>query len=138
MLQSLEAVSGMSELYLLMMESVKGSLAVMSGVLVIAFLGLLVSLVLVVGVKTQQRLLLLPWQVGNIYTVPKVTDFPRYNMYCSIMFSSTFHVISRKCGLLFGQCMLYRKIDQHCQTVFFYVGPSNNVHTVHKCMHLFV
>jgi hypothetical protein len=61
-LQSLEAVSGMSELYLLMMESVKGSLAVMSGVLVIAFLGLLVSLVLVVGVKTQQRLLLLPWQ----------------------------------------------------------------------------
>ena len=90
MLQSLEAVSGMSELYLLMMESVKGSLAVMSGVLVIAFLGLLVSLVLVVGVKTQQRLLLLPWQVGNIYTVPKVIDFPRYNMYCSIMFSSTF------------------------------------------------
>jgi hypothetical protein len=55
----------MSELYLLMMESVKGSLAVMSGVLVIAFLGLLVSLVLVVGVKTQQRLLLLPWQAGS-------------------------------------------------------------------------
>jgi hypothetical protein len=73
--QSLEAVSGMSELYLLMMESVKGSLAVMSGVLVIAFLGLLVSLVLVVGVKTQQRLLLLPWQAGiSMITKSGISD----------------------------------------------------------------
>ena len=45
-----------------------------------------------------------------LYYVPKVIDFPRYNMKCSvenvilrgicisfsIMFSSTFHVISRK------------------------------------------
>ena len=28
-------------------------------------------------------------------------------MYCSISFSSTFHVISRKFGLLFGQCSNY-------------------------------
>ena len=53
------------------------------------------------------------------YTIPNEIDFPRYNMKCSgenvcstmrniscsIMFSTTFHVISRKFGLLFGQCI---------------------------------
>jgi len=45
----------------------------MSGSLVISFLGLLVSLVLVLGVKTEQRLLLLPWQVHSsimIFNLP--------------------------------------------------------------------
>ena len=50
---------------------------------------------------------------------PKEIDFPRFNMKCSrpgkrdtmrniscsIMFSTTFHVISRTFGLLFGQCV---------------------------------
>ena len=51
---------------------------------------------------------------GGGYTVPKVIDFQRYNMKCSgenviqrgksscsSRFSSTFHVLSRKFGLLF-------------------------------------
>ena len=53
-----------------------------------------------------------------LFTVPKEIDFPQYNMKCSggqpdttqnssciIMFSTTFHVISRIFGLLFGQCI---------------------------------
>ena len=57
----------------------------------------------------------------QVYTVPKVIDFLRYNtkssgdikilrtrnISCSISLSSTFRVISRKFGLLFGQC--YRR-----------------------------
>ena len=61
---------------------------------------------------------------GRFYTVPKEINFPRYKMKCSgetrycaeyfmyivqywsISFSSTFHVISRKFGLLFGQCRI--------------------------------
>ena len=50
------------------------------------------------------------------YTVPKEIDFPRYNMQrgkrdtmqnisCSIMFSTTFQIISWKFGILFGQYM---------------------------------
>ena len=53
-------------------------------------------------------------QNNVLYTVPKVIDVPRYNMKCSgenvihmrnssrtIRCSSTFHVLSRKFGLLF-------------------------------------
>ena len=39
------------------------SLAVMGAVLVITFMGLLTCLLLVLGVRTEQRLLLLPWQL---------------------------------------------------------------------------
>ena len=43
------------------------------------------------------------------YTVPKEIDFPRYNMKCSgenVVLHGIFHVISRKYGLLFGQCTI--------------------------------
>ena len=39
------------------------SLAVMGAVLVITFMGLLTCLLLILGVRTEQRLLLLPWQI---------------------------------------------------------------------------
>ena len=39
------------------------SLAVMGAVLVITFMGLLTCLLLILGVRTEQRLLLLPWQL---------------------------------------------------------------------------
>ena len=50
----------------------------------------------------------------SAYTVLKEIDFPRYNMKCSgedvilrgifhvVHVYTTFHVISRKCGLIFG------------------------------------
>jgi len=53
----------MTELYLTKMASMRDSLAIMGGGLVVSFLGLLTCLLLVVGVKTEHRLLLLPWQV---------------------------------------------------------------------------
>ena len=45
------------------METMMDSLAVMGAVLVITFLGLLTCLLLILGVRTEQRLLLLPWQL---------------------------------------------------------------------------
>ena len=54
---------GMAGLELLRLPSMRAQLALMAGGLVVAFLGLLACLLLVVGVRTRQRLLLLPWQV---------------------------------------------------------------------------
>ena len=51
------------EAYMMRMQTMMGSLALMGTVLVIAFIGLLTCLLLILGVKTEQRLLLLPWQV---------------------------------------------------------------------------
>ena len=52
-----------THLYLYQMETMMDSLAVMGAVLVITFMGLLTCLLLILGVRTQQRLLLLPWQL---------------------------------------------------------------------------
>ena len=52
-----------------------------------------------------------------------VSCFPQFMQYhvfhssCSIMVSTIFHVISRKFGLLFGQCILFTGLG----TAFFYV-----------------
>jgi hypothetical protein len=51
----------------------RGALAVMGGCLVLSFTGLLTCLLLVVGVKTEQRMLLLPWQIfhaGHCFALP--------------------------------------------------------------------
>ena len=53
----------MRDLYMMRMETMMGSLALMGAVLVITFIGLLTCLLLILGVKTEQRLLLLPWQL---------------------------------------------------------------------------
>ena len=53
----------------LRMESMLGSLAVMGSVLVIATIGLVSCLLLILGVKTKQRLLILPWQVFHAVAV---------------------------------------------------------------------
>ena len=45
------------------MDTMMDSLAVMGAVLVITFMGLLTCLLLILGVRTEQRLLLLPWQL---------------------------------------------------------------------------
>ena len=45
------------------METMMDSLAVMGALLVITFMGLLTCLLLILGVRTEQRLLLLPWQL---------------------------------------------------------------------------
>ena len=50
------------------LEAMRGALAVMGGCLVLSFTGLLTSLLLVVGVKTEQRMLLLPWQIFHAGT----------------------------------------------------------------------
>merc|ERR1719483_1326669 len=56
-------VMEMRDLYMSRMGTMLGSLTLMGAVLVIAFLGLLTCLLLIMGVKTEQRLLLLPWQL---------------------------------------------------------------------------
>ena len=53
----------MRYLYMMRMGTMLGSLTLMGAVLVITFLGLLTCLLLIMGVKTEQRLLLLPWQL---------------------------------------------------------------------------
>ena len=58
-----EVMTRLKELYILKMETMMDSLAVMGAVLVITFLGLLTCLLLILGVRTEQRLLLLPWQL---------------------------------------------------------------------------
>ena len=58
-----EVMTRLKELYILKMETMMDSLAVMAAVLVITFLGLLTCLLLILGVRTEQRLLLLPWQL---------------------------------------------------------------------------
>ena len=50
-------------LYLVHMDTMLGSLAKMAVILVVTFLGLLTCLLLILGVKRQQRLFLLPWQL---------------------------------------------------------------------------
>ena len=49
----------MSDLYMMRMKTMMGSLALVGTVLVIAFIGLLTCLLLILGIKTEQRLLLL-------------------------------------------------------------------------------
>ena len=61
-----EVMSRLKELYLLKMETMMDSLAVMGAVLVITFMGLLTCLLLILGVRTEQRLLLLPWQLYHL------------------------------------------------------------------------
>ena len=56
-------VMEMRDLYMMRMETMMGSLALMGTVLVIAFIGLLTCLLLILGTKTEHRLLLLPWQL---------------------------------------------------------------------------
>ena len=51
------------EAYMMRMQTMMGSLVLMGTVLVIAFIGLLTCLLLILGIKTEQRLLLLPWQL---------------------------------------------------------------------------
>ena len=52
----------MKSLSLVRMDTMMGSLAMMGAILVTAFVGMLTSLLLIVGVKTMRRLLLIPWQ----------------------------------------------------------------------------
>ena len=61
-----EVMTKLKELYLLKMETMMDSLAVMGAVLVITFMGLLTCLLLILGVRTEQRLLLLPWQLYHL------------------------------------------------------------------------
>ena len=73
-------------------------------------------------------------QKGSLHC-PKGNSFPRYNMKCSwgnvistrniscsIMISTTFHVISRKFVLLFGQCTVDQnsKLYIYCITICMY------------------
>ena len=48
---------------------VRRSLLILAGVLAITFVGLVTNLLLVVGVKTEQRLLLLPWLLYHVIFV---------------------------------------------------------------------
>ena len=61
-----EVMTKLKELYLLKMETMMDSLAVMGAVLVVTFMGLLTCLLLILGVRTEQRLLLLPWQLYHL------------------------------------------------------------------------
>ena len=56
-------LGGARHAYMVRVESMMGSLAVMGSVLIIATIGLLSCLLLILGVKTKQRLLLVPWQM---------------------------------------------------------------------------
>ena len=47
------------------------------------------------------------------WNVAGKTWYTTRNISCSIMFSSTFHVISRKFGLLFGQCIPRSNYRKH-------------------------
>ena len=53
----------LTQLYMVRVETMMGSLAVMGTILVMAFIGLLCCLLLILGVKSEQRILLLPWQL---------------------------------------------------------------------------
>ena len=62
-LQGGQVMTAMRELQLVRMETMMDSLAIMGAVLVVTFIGLLTCLLLILGVRTEQRLLLLPWQL---------------------------------------------------------------------------
>ena len=69
-----------------------------------------------------------PCRPGSDSWIPKDINFPRYYTKCRggnvilcgifhvvyIMFSTTFHVISRKFWLLFGQCIMMQSLYKYC------------------------